>query len=57
MTLVSKQHVGLIVGLAFLGADKLLSVSQDGGIGLWIVSRCAVKSAKLSMGCRRCTQS
>ena len=37
LTLVSKQHVGGIIGLAFLAADKLLSVSQNGAIGLWTV--------------------
>lgn len=41
LTLVSKQHTGSIIGLAFWGADYLLSVSQDGMIGLWTVSRCA----------------
>ena len=47
LTLVSKQHVGRILGLAFVAANKLLSVSQDGAIGLWTVSRCASKSANM----------
>ncbi|DBA69303.1 TPA: hypothetical protein ACH3X2_012882 [Trebouxia sp. C0005] len=35
LTLVSKQHVKEVVGLAFLSATSMISVSQDGVAGLW----------------------
>ena len=54
ITLVSKQHVGRIIGLAFLAADKLLSVSQDGAIGLWTVSRCALTFANTCTVSAKC---
>ena len=41
LTLVSRQHVERIVGLAFPSPDHLLSVSQDGQVGLWTVLRYA----------------
>ena len=39
MSLVSKQHVAEVAGIAFLSPESLLSVSQDGVAALWTVSR------------------
>ena len=38
-TLVSKQHVKEVIGLAFLSATSMISVSQDGITGLWQVQK------------------
>ena len=47
LSLVSKQHVASIIGLAFFAPDSLLSVSQDGVVGLWTVSRLVLRVAHM----------
>lgn len=49
LTLVSKQHTQSIVGLAFFAPDNLLSVSQDGVVGLWTLSRLVISVVHCSM--------
>ncbi|KAL0024576.1 hypothetical protein WJX79_010339 [Trebouxia sp. C0005] len=51
LTLVSKQHVKEVVGLAFLSATSMISVSQDGVAGLWQLQKgtSGVLTAQLSL--------